>query len=276
MQRKTWFELHDHRLYPGFLRDLMTDGLGAMWNAQDIYGPVVPRLRRALAEAGTNRIIDLCSGGGGPWSRLSRDLGERGESAPAILLTDKYPNQRAFQGMCAATGNAITFHSEPVDAMCIPPELAGFRTMFTSIHHFAPSEARAILMNAFEQRQGIAVFDTAKRDLWTLLAVCFVPLLALWLVPGIRPFRWSRIFWNYCLPVIPFTLWFDGVMSCLRSYSQADLRESTAGFISEDYRWEVGEERGKLVNITYLVGCPVRTGTSGVAELKLVEIEEPA
>ncbi len=253
----------------------MTDGLGAMWNSQNIYGPVAPRLRRALAEAGTNRIIDLCSGGGGPWSRLCRDLHE-GTSAPAILLTDKYPNQRAFQQMCAATGNAISFHSEPVDAMCIPPDLAGFRTMFTSIHHFAPSEARAILMDAFEKRQGIAIFDSAKRDLWTLFTVCFVPLLALWLVPTIRPFRWSRIFWNYCLPVIPFTLWFDGVMSCLRSYSQADLKESTAEFVSDDYRWEVGEERGTLVNITYLVGCPVRRDTSEVADVELVKMEEPA
>jgi hypothetical protein len=247
----------------------MTDGLGAMWNSQTIYGPVVPRLRRVLAEAGTNRIIDLCSGGGGPWSRLCHDLGEKGASAPAILLTDKYPNQRAFQQMCAATGNVITFHSEPVDAMCIPPELAGFRTMFTSIHHFAPSEVRTILMDAFEQRQGIAIFDSAKRDPWTLLAVCGVPLLALWLVPRIRPFRWSRIFWNYCLPVIPFTLWFDGVMSCLRSYSQADLWESTAEFTSEDYRWEVGEERGRLVNITYLVGCPVRKEEREVPEHEL-------
>ena len=33
------------------------------------------------------------------------------------------------------------------------------------------------------KRQGIAIFDSAKRDLWTLFAVCFVPLLALWLVP---------------------------------------------------------------------------------------------
>jgi hypothetical protein len=276
VQRKPWFELHDHRLFPGLLRDLMTDGLGAMWNSLDIYGPVAPRLQRALAEAGTNRIIDLCSGGGGPWSKLSRDLGEKDANAPAILLTDKYPNQQAFQQMCAATGNAISFHSEPVDAMRISPELAGFRTMFTSIHHFAPSEARAILMDAFEQRQGIAVFDTAKRDPWTLFTVCFVPLLALWLVPSIRPFRWSRIFWNYFLPVIPFTLWFDGVMSCLRSYSQADLRESTAEFVSEDYRWEVGEERGKLVNITYLVGCPVRKDTSEVRDLRLVKMEKPA
>jgi hypothetical protein len=38
----------------------------------------------------------------------------------------------------------------------------------------------------------------------------------------------------------------------------------------------VGEERGKLVNITYLVGCPVRKDTSEVRDLRLVKMEKPA
>jgi hypothetical protein len=279
MQRRAWFELHDHPLFPGFLRDLMTDGLEAMWNAGDIYGPVLPRLRRALAESGASRIIDLCSGGGGPWLRLSRELAESGEQAPAILLTDKYPNRRAFRQISAATWKAIGFHSEPVDATHIPHELAGFRTMFTTFHHFAPREARAILKDAFDRRQGIAVFDSAKCDPRTLLAVCLVPLLTLILAPRIRPFRWSRIFWTYCLPVLPFTLWFDGVLSCLRSYSQADLRELIAAFTAEDYRWEAGEERRGMVAITYLIGCPARKGRSEEgeeSEFEAAEIEKPA
>src|SRR5271156_6186257 len=79
MQRKAWFEIHDHRLFPGFLRDLVTDALEAMWNARDIYGPLAPRLERALAESGTRRVVDLCSGGGGPWIGLSRCLSECGD-----------------------------------------------------------------------------------------------------------------------------------------------------------------------------------------------------
>jgi hypothetical protein len=96
-----------------------------------------------------------------------------------------------------------------------------------------------------------------------------VPVLAFWLAPQIRPFRWSRIFWTYCLPVVPFTLWFDGVMSCLRSYSQADLRELVAEFTDRNYRWEIGELRGRFVTITYVMGCPA-------GESLLADIEKPA
>ncbi len=219
MQRKAWFEIHDHPWFPGFLRDLVTEALEAMWNAQDFYGPVAARLRRALDESGATRVVDLCSGGGGPWLRFSRHLAGEDGSAPAVLLTDKYPNQRAFQQIQEATGRVVGFYPEPVDAMRIPPELAGFRTMFSTFHHFGPADARAILKDAFDQRQGIAVFEAAKCDCRTLAAVFVVPLLALRLAPRIRPFRWGRIFWTYCLPVIPFTVWLDGLLSCLRSYS---------------------------------------------------------
>jgi hypothetical protein len=255
MQRRTWFEIHDHRFFPRFLRDLVTDALQAMWNAQNTYGPIVPRLERALNAAGTGRIVDLCSGGGGPWLRLSREFAQ-GDQPPEIWLTDIYPNRTAFERLQAEA--QVEFYAEPVNAMRIPAELSGFRTIFSSFHHFDPHEAREILRDAFHQRQGIAVFESASREPRTLLVIFLVPLLTLWLVPQIRPFRWSRLLFTYVLPVIPFTLWFDGLLSCLRSYSQADLEELVSGMKADDYRWEIGLERGRMVAIACLVGYPLR------------------
>jgi hypothetical protein len=280
MRRKPWFEFHDHPLYPRFLRDLVTDALGAMWSAKLIYSPIAPRLERAIAESGAKRVVDLCSGAGGPWIRFSGELqGNRG-APPAILLTDKYPRRGPIRQMDGATATRVSFHPEPVDAVDIPAELTGFRTMFSTFHHFGPAEARAILKSAFEQRQGVGIFEAAKRDLRTLATLTVVPLLALWLAPGIRPFRWSRIFWTYCLPVIPLTLWLDGVLSCLRSYSQADLHELISGLESESYRWGIGEERGGPVAITYLVGYPCAPARGqdvrgSTAEME-VEMQRPA
>ena len=273
MQRKAWFEIHDHPLFPGFLRDLVTDALEAMWNEQNVYGPVAERLERALAESGANIVVDLCSGGGGPWPRFSRDLARSNGRIPAILLTDKYPNRRALKQIGDPTEKTICYCPEPVDAMDIPQELRGFRTMFSTFHHFGPDEARAILQDAFDQRQGIAIFEAAKCDLRTVAAVLVVPFLALHLAPRIRPFRWARIFWTYCAPVIPFTLWLDGVLSCLRSYSQSDLRELISGMVCDDYRWEIGEERGRIC-IGYLVGCPMRCVEAASGDL--VGIQRPA
>jgi hypothetical protein len=58
--------------------------------------------------------------------------------------------------------------------------------------------------------------------------------------------------------VTPFVLFFDGLVSCLRAYSPAELREMTRGLANREYRWEIGEKSGGLLplRITYLVGCP--------------------
>jgi hypothetical protein len=279
MQRRAWFELHDHRLFPRFLRDLVTDALQAMWNAQDTYGPIVSRLQQALREAETSRVVDLCSGGGGPWLRLSRDFAERGARGPNVCLTDIYPNRRAFERLGKEA--RVDFCAEPVNAMRIPRELAGFRTIFSSFHHFAPDEARAILKDAFDARQGVAVFESATREPRTLMAIFFLmPVLTLLLMPGIRPFRWLRLFYTYLVPVIPFTLWIDGLLSCLRSYSQSDFQELVSGMTAEDYRWDVGIERGRLVAVAYLIGHPLQRSCVDAGDEALaadsVEMQKPA
>jgi hypothetical protein len=261
MQRKEWFELHDHRLFPGFLRDLMTDALEAIWNYTHSYRVIVPRLQAAMEEAGTLRIVDLCSGGGGPWVRLQQEFAKDGGSPVAVSLTDKYPNKEAFERAQAA---GMAFCSVSLDAMQIPADMKGFRTLFNSFHHFGPAEARAILADAAAQRQGVAVFEAPNCCAFTLLATAFVPFICWYLTPRIRPFRWSRIVWTYLLPAVPLTLLVDGILSCLRSYSLDDLRELTEGLGDEEYRWEVGEEQGGRVGITYLIGRPC--ACSGAAQ----------
>jgi hypothetical protein len=97
--------------------------------------------------------------------------------------------------------------------------------MFSSFHHFDPEDARAILTDSFGRREGIAIFEAAERSATSICAVFFIPLLALVLAPGIRFFRWSRLLWTYLMPIVPLVLWMDGILSCLRSYSQADIAE---------------------------------------------------
>jgi hypothetical protein len=108
------------------------------------------------------------------------------------------------------------------------------------------------------------VFEAAKRSLRTIFATGVVPLLCWYVTPRIRPFRWSRILWTYLLPVVPFTVFADGILSCLRAYSLEDLRELTHGLGGEEYRWEIGEQDGGRIVITYLIGRPLkRRSTDG-------------
>jgi hypothetical protein len=251
MRRKRWFEIHDQPWFPAFLRDLVTEALETLWNQNRTYFPIAARLREGLRRSGSDRVVDLCSGGGGPWLGLYAEVAN-GSSIP-IILTDFYPNAR----LNSEANGAFTLWPEPIDARHVPAELRGFRTIFSAFHHFDPEAARAMLADAFAQREGIAVFEGARPHAWTLVALTAVPLLAFRSALVARPFRWDRLFWTCVVPVVPAVLWIDGVLSCLRSYSLEDLRELTAGLSAPDYTWQIGDQRGGPVPIRYLVGCPV-------------------
>ena len=251
-------ELHDQGWFPHALREGLTDALQSILNWGAVYAPIAPRLGRAIAVSGARRVVDLCSGGGGPWPWLRRSIEAQNGAALEICLTDKYPNVGAFERARAASGGAIGYCAESVDAARVPAKLSGLRTMFTSVHHFRPEEVVAMLQDAANRRQGIAMFDTATRHPLTIALTCVVPVAALLVTPFLRPFRWPRIFWTYVIPVIPLALWIDGIVSCLRAYSPAELREMTVRISAPGYTWEIGEESGirGLLPVTYLVGYP--------------------
>ncbi len=266
MQRIQWIEIHDQRWFPAYLRDALTDTLELALHRANNYGVIVPRLRRALERAGVSRIVDLCSGGGGPWSRIYGLLAPESveankdctRSLVSVCLTDKFPNLAALSRARAASQDRIDFRAEPVDATAVPADLDGFRTLFTSFHHFRPADARAILWNAVERRVGIGVFEVTHRSWKAVLLFCLAPLGVLFLVPSTRPFRWWRLLWTYLIPILPLVALHDGIVSCLRTYSPDDLREMAQGLANGKYSWEVGEDRGPRspLPITYLIGVP--------------------
>jgi hypothetical protein len=251
MRRMRLVEIHDHPAFPGWLRDLVTDALEAMWDYGNVYRSIAPMLRRAVEDAGVGEVVDLCSGGGGPWLRLARDFA----GFPIhVCLTDKYPNLEAFEAAASGSDGRLAFVAEAVDAAHVPAKLNGFRTMFSAFHHFDPDQARLVLRDAVENGAGIGVFEAAGRSPKTMLLIFWVPLMALGTAPFIRPFRWSRLLWTYLAPVVPFVLWFDGLVSCLRAYSREELAELAADIPAG--RWEIGEARTGLIPITYMIGLP--------------------
>jgi hypothetical protein len=260
MKRLQLLEIHDQPWCPCAIRDALTDYLQFTIVATKPYAPVAPLLAEALRRSGATRILDLCSGGTGPWLWLLPVLQAQGLNV-SVCLTDRYPNLSAFARARRDSSGTIVGHPEPVDAMSVPAELTGFRTLFTSFHHFRPAQARAILADACHQRQGIGVFEATQRTPLALLSMLLVPLVVLLCTPFIRPFRWSRLLWTYLVPVVPVLVLFDGVVSCLRVYEADELNELTAGLEAEGYEWIIGTARGPgtPVAVTYAMGVPTNS-----------------
>lgn len=259
LRRLHLFEIEDQAWCPKSLRNGVTDFLQHIVEVFSLYKSIAPRLGMALKKSRQSQIVDLCSGGTGPWVSLTKNLTlENAQKPLGVTLTDLYPNQSAFCRTKTQFSKNIKYLTTPVNALQVPTDLSGFRTLFSSFHHLPPHQAQALLQNAVDAKSGIAIFESTQRHPINLIYMLFVPLLVIINTPFIRPFRWSRLFWTYIIPLIPLIVCFDGIVSCLRTYSTAELKEMTENLSAPDYHWEIGLEKiGFLpIGVTYLIGIP--------------------
>src|SRR5512140_2975104 len=126
------------------------------------YEAVLPLLLPMLSAE--SQLVDLCSGAGGPIEALM--LAGNGTLANlTVALTDKFPNPEAYRHLQSRWPGRVSFVESPVDATDVPPELAGFRTLFTAFHHFRPATARVVLADAVSKQQPVGVFEYTERNL---------------------------------------------------------------------------------------------------------------
>jgi hypothetical protein len=248
VKRLHLLELEDLAWFPKAARDGSTDFLRFIMNVGKPYHGIFELLRATLRESHTRQIIDLCSGGGGPWPTFISEFEKRGDNI-SVLMTDKFPSVLA---------NASPYYySRSVDATHVPRKFPGLRTLFTAFHHFKPIAARALLTDAIKSTQPIAVFECTGRDIRTMALIATFPILALFVMPFIRPFRLNNLIFTYLIPLIPLVLFFDGIVSCFRTYTPQELGTLLHSLPTNHYGWRIGVNRSHpLVAITFLIGIP--------------------
>ena len=262
MKRIHLFEFTDLPWYPQVFRRMQTDYLQFAAGLGSGHKNLVPLFAKALQHAGTTEIVDLCSGGAGPWLGLQQQLKQAGLPV-TITLTDKYPHPEAIQQWAQASRQGIAYLAEPVDAIDVPSHLQGMRTLFEGFHHFEPERAVSILRDALEKRVAIGIFEASLKPPLGLLLLLLAPLttLASYLLvtPFIQPRTLSRFFWTYLVPIVPLATCWDGVVSLLRVYSPQELIELTGPLRRDDYVWEAGRASTgtPIFEFTYLIGYPV-------------------
>lgn len=253
------FEFEDLSWFPGLVREYMTDFLSHMGGWSRIpYVPFTERLAEVMRRTGDDRVVDLCSGGGGPALLIAQAVGEKLERPVGVVLTDLYPSLARLERARERYPGLVEFEERPVDAASVPAELAGFRLVCNGFHHLRPEQARSCLLDAVQKRRGVAVVELAQRSPVSMLQVFFGISALLAVTPFIKPFRWSRMLLTYALPIVPVcTLW-DGMVSCLRVYDPDELRELVRGLPPNDYAWDCGRVPIPRLpaQLTYLIGSP--------------------
>jgi hypothetical protein len=261
MKRIHLFEFTDMPWYPQVFRRIQTDYLQFVATFNPGYKNLVPLIRKAMQQAKTSEIVDLCSGGTGPWMRLQEEFKRAGMHV-TIKLTDKYPNPDAIQKWSETSLPGIEYLAESVDATKVPSNLKGMRTLFEGFHHFQPGQAKGILADAVEKRVAIGIFEASLKPPLGIFFLLISPLLTviayILMTPFIRPLSWWRLLWTYLIPIVPLTTSWDGIVSFLRVYSFEELKGLTDSLQKKAYTWEIGRASTgtPIFEFTYLLGYP--------------------
>ena len=260
------FEIEDHGWCPGWLRAAMTGYLAVVNSRLQPYAAATEPLAELMRSSGDQKILDLCSGSGGPWPSLRDQLIKQGVNVE-VRCSDRWPS--ALAAAWIERSHGFVFHREPVCAMAVPAELPGVRTLFTALHHFEPDEVRAMLADAQEENRHFAAFEITHRSWRGLLVTLMVPLLAFFLLPMVKPRRWVPLVLTYLPPLVPLAIGWDGFVSTLRSYRADELEAMVAPMRSDAYEWRVEERSGgSLIPMTCILGRPRRsTPTAGESSL---------
>lgn len=252
MPRLHLFEFEDQAWFPASFRRAMTGYLATTYGITPFPKSWADRLAPLLSKDRVAEIVDLGSGAGGPIARVVADLESRGFRVH-VTLTDLFPNPQGVR-----TGGSIRYWPEAVHATCVPSSLAGIRTMFAAFHHLTPEAAQGILRDAFEQRRAICVFEATSRTPGAIASVVLIPLLVLFLTPLVRPVSWVQLLFTYLVPILPLLMFWDGLVSQIRTYSVDELKGLTRDLESADYQWDIGllEIPRMPAGVPYLVGHP--------------------
>jgi len=237
LPRLQLFELMDLDWFPGWLRRYQTDCLLFSWRHFAPKKEIARQLSTLIARSSSETIVDLVR------QQCGRDL--------SLVLTDAFPNREA------QLADGISYWPEPVDARTIDRRLSGFRTVFGSLHHFSPREAREILLDAKRARQPIAVYEMTPRSLRSLVLIALNTMFGtLLFTPLLRPFSWQRLLFTYALPLVPLTLLFDGIISVFRTYTEGEMLEMIEGGTDLSYEWQSGVHGSGPALVVYLLGSP--------------------
>jgi hypothetical protein len=248
-------ELHELPGCPSLLRRIATDYLRTVGEVFHAFEPVLPLLGALLTAQRTRRIVDLCSGAGGPIVGLAGALEQELGFAPEVVLTDLHPNREAFAWLASQARVPVSFEQRSVDARAVPEGLVGVRTIFDAFHHFRPEQARGILADAAQKRVPLLVVEATERSLPAMLGMLLlVPVLVLVLTPFVRPFSFGRLLLTYVIPLAVPLIVFDGIVSCWRSYTPNELRQLCAGLDGSHYGFRVSQLKSRGARLTCLVG----------------------
>lgn len=243
LPRLQLFEFNDAAWAPAPLKHQIIQALSRTMRWGRTLDGLVPQFQRFVARTGATEVLDLASGAGGPAAILAEAIRRDGHAPPRMLLTDLLPQPGAWAQLKAELPGIIDFEPAPVDMTAISPALGAGRprSIINALHHFPPGLARRLLEGAAEGASGLFIAEALVRSPARATAIALPGIPALYLNPFLsRDERLSKLLWTWPVPLALAAGIWDGAVSSMRVYTEAELRELVQPW-GRSWEWHYGE-----------------------------------
>ncbi|RYP43368.1 hypothetical protein DL768_009962 [Monosporascus sp. mg162] len=204
---------------------------------------------------GTPSYAAVADPGGDP----ARERQEEEKEDVRFVLTDLHPHTAEWEAACKKSDH-LSYIAEPVDASDAPAGLISrytgpgkkvFRLYNLAFHHFDDGLARAMLKNTVETSDGFGIFELQERSINSFIT-CFIFGLFIFTIAPFYYFPYyftspSALFFIYVMPIVPFVLVFDGLISSLRTRTPEEVEALLRTCGADVTGWEVRSGRQQFL-----------------------------
>ena len=175
------------------------------------------------------------------------------------MLTDLFPRAKVWKAAREKLSVNVDYWPHCVDATRVDRRLSTGRVRMinNAFHHFPPDAAAAILEDAVNNSNGIFISELYPRGVNHFLQFAST---APWIVPALPVLtsrhRFLKAFFTLAVPIIPIATLWDGMVSALRMYTEAELRRMVAP-LGGRFDWVYGTcPYQSAGTATYFYGVP--------------------
>lgn len=184
-----------------------------------------PAISRFFESTGARSYLECCSGSGKVLELVISDLPEALLDGKSFILSDLNLLPEFVGQVNSIPDSKIRYYELPVDATRIPENLNYPRIFINSFHHFSPDDARQIIQSSIQSGQGLLILEYVRHSVLGYLSMLTGSSLILATLPFVvmpRHLPLMALF-TYILPVFPLMFLWDGIVSCMRTYSPVEI-----------------------------------------------------
>tara|TARA_Y100000780_G_scaffold196518_2_gene186634 strand:+ start:142267 stop:143058 length:792 start_codon:yes stop_codon:yes gene_type:complete len=221
------FEFGDLSSVPAFYHQFLREFMSKIYFVFGIHKLWRKEISEFVERQGAESIHDPCAGSGYVnqliFESLDKNLGAKFYLSD--LMTDESPE---FAKQINSLGyQDLKFAEESIDLLKIEASKQMPKMFVNSFHHFNNEQVKEILKNTLGQGKEILVLEYCRKTPDSLVSMLFGGVLSLLFFPFVveKKFIIPSFIFTYLIPIIPFMLVWDGIVSCLRTHTISSLKQ---------------------------------------------------